>query len=370
MTLRLIIDRLDLRAARWDESPARPLADGEVRFRIERFALTANNITYGAFGDAMHYWDFFPTGDATTGCLPVWGFGTAIESRHEAVKESERFYGYWPIADQLIVQPARANAAGFLDGAEHRRALHTIYNHYARCSADPGYRAEREAEQALLRPLFTTSFLIDDFLADNAGFGAKQVLLSSASSKTAYGTAFCLAQRRGQPGAMRIVGLTSAGNRAFTRSLGCYDEVLSYDELARLDTATPAVYVDFSGSASLRRGIHVAFGATLMHSCSVGGTHWDELGAKGANRDLPGPRPTLFFAPAQASKRIEQWGAAGLQQRLAAAWVAFMQPVTSAQPPWLKVVSGQGPQAVEAVYHALLDGRTEPQDGHVLSLVA
>ena len=73
-------------------------------------------------------------------------------------------------------------------------------------------------------------------------------------------------------------------------------------------------------------------------------------------------------APAQASKRIEQWGAGGLQQRLAAAWIAFMQPVTSAQTPWLRVVSGQGRQAVEAVYRELLDGRTAPQDGHVLSL--
>jgi hypothetical protein len=286
------------------------------------------------------------------------------------VAVGEHVYGYWPIADELIVQPARANAAGFLDGAEHRRALHTIYNHYVRCAADPGYRAEREAEQALLRPLFTTSFLIDDFVADNSGFGAQQVLLSSASSKTAYGTAFCLAQRRGQAGALRIVGLTSPANLAFTRSLGCYDEVFSYDELAKLDRGTPAVYIDFSGSAGLRRQIHEAFDATLMHSCSVGGTHWDELGAKGANRDLPGPRPTLFFAPAQASKRIEQWGAAGLQQRLAAAWVAFMQPVTSAQTPWLKVVPGQGRQAVESVYRELLDGSTAPQDGHVLSLAA
>jgi hypothetical protein len=167
---------------------------------------------------------------------------------------------------------------------------------------------------------------------------------------------------------MRIVGLTSTGNMAFTCSLGCYDEVRSYDELARLDAATPAVYVDFSGSAGLRRSVHEAFDARLMHSCSVGGAHWEELGAKGANRDLPGPRPMLFFAPAQASRRIEQWGAAGLQQRLAAAWLAFMRPVTNAQPPWLKAVAGQGRQAVEGVYRALLDGRTEPQDGHVLSL--
>lgn len=370
MTLRLTIDRHDLHRTRWEEAPARALADGEARLRIVRVALTANNITYAAFGDAMHYWDFFPTGDAATGCLPVWGFGEAVESRHEAVKVGERFYGYFPLADELIVQPARANAGGFIDGAEHRRALHTIYNHYARCSADPGYRAEREAEQALLRPLFTTSFLIDDFLADNDAFGAAQLLLSSASSKTAYGTAFCLARRRGQAGAPRVVGLTSQANLGFTRTLGCYDEVIAYDNLAALDRTTRAVYVDFSGSASLRRAIHEGFGDRLAYSCSVGGTHWDELAAKGASRELPGPKPTLFFAPAQASKRIEQWGAAGLQQRLAEAWMAFMQPVTSAQPPWLRVVEHHGPQAAEAVYRALLDGTAAPQDGHIVSLAA
>ena len=72
--------------------------------------------------------------------------------------------------------------------------------------------------QALLRPLFVTSWLIDDFLDDNAFFGTTAkpgvpgvMLLSSASSKTAYGTAFALAQRQG----IEVVGLTSPGNLAF-----------------------------------------------------------------------------------------------------------------------------------------------------------
>ena len=145
-------------------------------------------------------------------------------------------------------------AQRFLDGTEHRRALHTIYNHYARCSADPGYRAEREAEQALLRPLFTTSFLLDDFLREQQWFGATQVLLSSASSKTAFATAFCLAQRRGAPGAPRVVGLTSPGKLGFTQSLGCYDDVLGYDDVPRLDPQVPSVYVDFAGHAGAAPG--------------------------------------------------------------------------------------------------------------------
>ena len=45
-----------------------------MRLAIVSFALTANNITYAAFGDAMNYWQFFPVpGDdgAAWGCIPV-----------------------------------------------------------------------------------------------------------------------------------------------------------------------------------------------------------------------------------------------------------------------------------------------------------
>ena len=48
--------------------PDAPLASGQVRLRVEHFALTANNITYAAFGAAMNYWQFFPTDDDGWGC--------------------------------------------------------------------------------------------------------------------------------------------------------------------------------------------------------------------------------------------------------------------------------------------------------------
>ena len=47
----------------------------------------------------------------------------------------------------------------------------------------------------MYRPLFFTSFMLADQLEDNDWFGAEVLVLSSASSKTAYGTAFLL---RGQ----------------------------------------------------------------------------------------------------------------------------------------------------------------------------
>ncbi len=200
MTTMFTVGRDDLRRTRWrDTAPAR-LAAGQARLRIAPFALTSNNVTYGAFGEAMHYWDFFPTGEPDSGCIPVWGFATVTESLVEGVDVGERFYGYFPMADETVLAPVRVVGEGFVDGAAHRSALPEVYNRYLRCSSDPAYRAEDEALIALLRPLFITSFLIDDFLADNAFFGASTVLVSSASSKTAYGLGFCLARRRGTAG--------------------------------------------------------------------------------------------------------------------------------------------------------------------------
>lgn len=337
-----------------------PLADGQVRVTVEQFALTSNNITYAAFGDAMNYWQFFPTKEDGWGIVPVWGFGTVVQSLHPGVAVGERIWGYWPMAGSAVLQPERLNEQGFRDAAPHRAQLHAVYNQYTRCNTDPFYTADSEAAQAILRPLFITSWLIDDFMADNDFFGARRMLLSSASSKTAYGTAFQLAQREG----IDVVGLTSAGNQAFCEGLGCYSRVLTYEQLADLPADDPCVYIDFAGNAALRREIHTRF-TGLRHSCSIGGTHVEQLGGA---KDLPGPRATLFFAPAQIKKRQADWGAQALNERLVAAWHAFRTKVTHPSAPWLQVQQHRGPQAVQAAYATVLAGRGDPRLGHMLSL--
>jgi hypothetical protein len=359
------VDRKDFRSTCWLEQPSAPLPAGCVRLRIDRFALTSNNITYAAFGEAMHYWDFFPSGDDRLGCVPVWGFATVAESRHDGVPTGARLYGYFPIADEVDLEPAAVSDQSFEDCAAHRRELPKIYNRYLFCSDNPAYRRENESLTALLRPLFTTSFLIDDFLADNAFFDARTVLVSSASSKTAYGLAFCLAERRGQPGVPTTVGLTSAKNVEFTRGLGCYDDVVAYDGLAGSRVDEPVAYVDMSGDAALREAVHGRWQDRLAYSCSVGATHWEVLGnAKG----LAGPRPVLFFAPSQAQKRVGEWGADAFRDRVAASWSRFITRVADPRRPWLRVLTGEGRGAVQTVYSALLDGQVPADAGWVLKV--
>ncbi|MDH4390761.1 MAG: DUF2855 family protein [Aquabacterium sp.] len=363
-----------LATTRLVEAAAPPLADGQVRVRIDRFAFTSNNITYAAFGKAMQYWQFFPVpadADGTAwGCIPVWGFATVVQSLHPGVAVAERLYGYWPMASHAVLQPTRMSAGAFSDGAPHRAALHAVYNQYQRLASDPFHTADSEDVQALLRPLFLTAWLIDDYLADNAFFGINAanpaggtlgvLLLSSASSKTASATAAQLARRP----EVEVVGLTSPGNVAFCQSLGCYSRVLTYDQLDALPADTPCVYVDFAGSGPLRQAVHTRF-TQLAFSCAIGGTHVDDLGGA---KDLPGPRATLFFAPAQVKKRSGEWGPAEFSQRLVTAWHGFRAQVAASSPPWLVVQQHSGPAAVQAAYAAVLGGQGNPQLGHMLSL--
>jgi hypothetical protein len=360
MSTHFVVRKGHLQETLLQVQPDAPLAAGQVRVSIDRFALTANNITYGAFGDAMHYWDFFPVQEEGWGVIPVWGFGTVVQSDHPGVAVGERLYGYFPMASSVVLAPGRLSVSGFTDTSAHRVALPRVYNQYLRCGSDPFHASGTEDVQALLRPLFITSWLIDDFLADNDFFGARTLVLSSASSKTAYGTAFMLAQRAG----VEVVGLTSPANQAFCESLGCYHRVVAYGQLDQIDAGQACVYVDFAGNAALRTAVHTRFG-DLRYSCSIGGTHVAQLGSV---KDLPGPRPVLFFAPSQITRRHGEWGADGLEQRLVRSWTAFVEKATHPARPWLTVERHSGGAAVQSAYLRMLAGQGDPRLGLILSL--
>jgi hypothetical protein len=360
-TTRLLTDKTNVGRTeiRRGELPA--LADGDVLLRLDSFSLTTNNITYAAFGDAMQYWHFFPTGEEGFGHMPVWGFADVVESNAPGVDVGERFYGYFPIADLVRMTPGRVSVRGFYDVSEHRLPLVSAYNQYSRCSQDEVYSPDMEAFQALFRPLFVTAYMLADYLEDNNWFGAQQLLLSSASSKTAYGTAFCL---KGKPG-LTLTGLTSARNIDFVGDLGCYDGQTLYGDIEQLDASIPTVYVDFAGDVDLRARIHHHFGDALMHDCVVGAAH----NAPSTKRvDMPGPAPKFFFAPEQIAKRNKDWGPDLFNTRFNAAQKAFFDQVSSADPAWMTVKTATGIEAAQTLVAELAESGGDPAVGHIIRM--
>jgi hypothetical protein len=354
-----VVERGNLRHCKFvDASPPTALAAGDVLLRVTAFAFTANNVTYAVAGDMMSYWNFFPA-EPGWGKVPVWGFGDVIRSSQSGIAEGERVFGYFPMSTHLVVHADRVTRNGFVDAALHRQPLPAVYNQYVLVANDPGYDAAHEDQQMLFRPLFMTAFLLDDFLGEQQLFGARAVILSSASSKTAFGLAFLL--QRNRRSLAEVIGLTSRSNVPFVEQLGCYDQVVTYDKVDSLASDVPVVFVDMAGNADVVRALHYHFVDNMKYSCIVGATHWER---SGRGDQLPGAEPTFFFAPTQLQKRTQDWGADGLQQRYATAWRDFLQLAKDR----IRVVHGRGRAAVERVYLDTLAGRVRPDEGHVLSL--
>ena len=330
----------DLRQTRFTGGEPRraEVGDGEAQLEIVRFGLTANNVTYGAIAELIGYWKFFPAGDPAYGRIPVWGYGDVVASRAAGVEPGQRFYGYFPMSTHLTVRP-EPDGRGFVDAAPHRAELPPVYNRYA--GVEPG--EPHEDATMILRPLFSTGWLIAEYLKD-----AARIIVSSASSKTAYSTAFVLAEK-GIP----TTGLTSPRNRDYTTSLDLYNEIITYDEIAtRL--SGPGVYVDFAGSRDISRAVHER--AELTKSIQVGLTHWDR---ERPTDGLADPQPEFFFAPAHIERLSEELGRGGLQERISASLSRLAQRLD-------RFMEIEVREDVERVFRAFVDGTVDPRKGYVL----
>lgn len=352
-----LVKRDDLHEVRIEEGGDAPeLSDGEALLEVDCFGMTANNITYAVLGDMMNYWKFFPSGVEGWGRVPVWGFAEVADANGTGLEDGARYYGYLPPSSHLVVRPERVDKRGFNDGAPHRAELPSAYQGYRGVSVDPIYDADKEAEQMLFWPLYYTSFMIDDQLADKDFYGAERIVIASASSKTALIAAYLLAQRDG----VEIVGLTSPGNVEFVEGLGVYDATATYDEIEGLPDGK-AAYVDMSGDHEVRRAVHERYGNDLTHDMVVGVTHHDKVGDV---EGLPGPRPEMFFAPTRITERIADWGAAAVDEKVCGSWKPFVDWSGG----WLEVERRSGTEALKETYLEVLDGKVPPRVGRVISL--
>ena len=154
--------------------------------------------------------------------------------------------------------------------------------------------------------------------------------------------------------------MTSPRNAEFVRGLGVYDQVATYDEIDSLPD-TPAVYVDMSGDAGVRGAVHRHYGDALAYDCAWAhrtGTRRSRT----RGRCRPGPRVLLRARPLPQAR--EDWGPGGVEGRVRDAWGPFEDWLSG----WLEVVRGSGPEDVERAYLELVDGRTPPSTGYVMSL--
>ncbi len=352
---RLLTDHKTITTTRLEDVTSDTCGAGQARLKLESFALTANNVTYAASGFAIGYWHFFPTGVEGQGLVPVWGIAEVTESPNDDVAVGTRLYGFYPLAEELVIAVQADGHGGFVDAAAHRAELPAVYNRYTLVRSGD---ASEDHMRALLQPLLATSYLLYDWLMDNDRFGADQIIIGSASSKTGLGLCKYLAEPAER--AYGIIGLTSDRNRSFVEGLGACDQVLTYDEIAQLPLRS-SVYVDMSGNGAVKAQVHSRLGVHLKHSSAVGISHWEQFNPQ---NEVEGVKPQFFFAPAQIAKRREEWGPGVMKKQITQAWKRLAADAGS----WLDVKVHNGIGEAAGIYTSLADGTANPRDGHIITL--
>jgi len=357
----LQISKPDLQSLRItdDLNDQAKLSDGEILVKIDRFGFSANNVTYGVAGDTLGYWQFFPPQEepADWGVLPVWGFGDVIDSRHGSIEKGERLFGYFPPANHLVMKPVDIGEQHFFEGAAHRAQLPKGYNLYRRVSHEHGYDKGSDDTRMLLYPLYITSFALWDQLKESNWYGAEQIVLISASSKTSIGLAYAL---NADDTAPDCIGLTSARNLDFVKATNIYSVVIGYEAAHTLDDR-PTVIVDMSGNAELLGALHQQLGTNMLHTLSVGLTHWE---SERRSKEVIKDRTEFFFAPARIQKRMKDWGAAEFNKRSA----GFVGETASKSASWLKLETLDGLEGLQSVFADVRDGKIDPQRGLIIQM--
>lgn len=339
-----------------DDDIQNTLKQGEVLVKIDRFAFTANNITYAVLGDMIRYWEFFPVAPqdkSQWGVIPVWGFADVVQSESVDLPVGDRLFGYFPPAATLVMTPNLVTTSGFVESSAHRSTLPPGYNLYQRVLANPRYDRASDNEHMTFYPLFLTSYCLCDKLLTNDWYDAEQIIIVSASSKTSVGLAYALEAQKSAP---TVIGLTSAGNLDTVESLGVYDHSCAYEDVSKLDSTKRTMIVDMSGNAVLLAQLQTHFADNLRFTLNVGLTHWGEVSKTGnANTQ----RSEMFFAPSQIQSLVKALGRAEFERKTN----EFITQTAAKTRQWMRFDEREGLEGLSDVYGDVCNGEVDANVG-------
>ena len=347
-----LVNKYDLFETTFSEEKIPISKENEVILEIERYAFTSNNITYGVIGDTLGYWNFFPA-EEPYGIIPVWGFANVTSSKNEYILEGDRFYGYFPMSRYLKVIPKKVNDFGFIDDSNHRRKLPPVYNYYSKIIK----HADESLEyHPLIKPLFLTSFLNYFFLQDEKFFDCDQIILTSASSKTALSLAFLLSKYKSKV-KKKIIAITSEKNMQFVSEIKFYDIVLSYDNAEENLKRSKSVIVDFAGNSDYLKKLSDHLGDGLKHVSLIGLADWS---SKTNFKIIPNSK--FFFAPNHAEKRYREMGVKRTTLLADELLKEFIMKVKN----YIKLEYCNDPKDIHELYLKSLKGKIDPSKGYMV----
>jgi len=196
------------------------------------------------------------------------------------------------------------------------------------------------------------------FLKDNDCFGAAQIAITSASSKTGLGLAYLLKKNQAEHG-KKIIGLTSPRNIAFVKNTGYYDEVIAYADVENQMPNDATTIVDMAGNSKLLLSVSALLEDKLKFVSLIGYTDW--LAEKDFKKV---PNSKFFFAPSFAQIKYQEWGVEKTNQVVAEQLSLFIKEASE----WLTLEFIENNNDLTKLYLEMLQGKVDPSKGCIVKL--
>ena len=341
----LLINKADIAFSRMANVP---IKTSKNIFKVRELAFTANNVTYALCGESLRYWQFYPF-SKTEGILPAWGYAECLECESGSLQPGRLLYGYWPSSTLAALSLSSLLNNRIIENSEGRSGLPLVYNSYELVD-DDSHPISLRPYIPTLQPLFATSFLLFHWLMDDSFFEADEVVVTSASSKTALAYAWLHGQHTGQK--PKLTAVTSKANEDFTSSTGLYERVLTYESLS-FEKKDKVFIVDFLGSPDFLLKLTSRLGSQLIKASLVGATNWQ---ASGEIKDID--KASFFFAPVQVRRRMKRWGAVKTQSSIQEELVRFALFAKSI----FSLREVYGPEQLKTCYDQVVNARQGPEE--------
>lgn len=360
MNSTLVINKANHTQTLVDYSPIPSIGNNQILVRISLFSLTSNNTTYAALGSAYSYYSFYPHPQDQLGVLPVWGYGTVLQSNTPEVSPGIVLYGFFPCARYTVLTPCRVQLdrltverKGVLEGMD-------VYNSFVICDKNHAFMVSELSSQkqkeytSLFYPLWSTSYYLADYIQSLEGL-PRRVVVSSASSKTAL--CFAREARELDP-SIELIALTSPRNFEFVKKVNLHSRILNYNQLDELK-AVKCIYVDFAGNQKLNESVHSIL--DIARQISVGMSHVEPT-TKSASKFM---RSEVFFAPEHVLRKYKLLGREEATRRQVEAGSSALSDF----PKWVTVRYFFGTESVVGAYDAVASGKIDGREGVVASML-
>ncbi len=228
-----------------------PLGENEVLFVPFRLGANRYITAYSSSYIMLDTGNFVdPKGEQNTLAFktaPIWGRCTVYRSNHPDIKPGSTYYGFWPLAAYSVRQVTNMDSQGLIGYQDL-----------------PYFTGPKEWLKLIKMDSKDDSHVIENYeymkigityareLRDFDYFGAKRLVISSASSASGQIIAMCVKEINPD---FEVVGLTSERNADFVKQLSYFDEVYTYEDIKSIPNSNKSMYFDALGWDSVTNDV-------------------------------------------------------------------------------------------------------------------